>query len=296
MEDDARVLIPDSLRELIDDGIIQEVLRPLKSGKEASVFVVVAEDRLCAAKVYKDAERRTFRQRQDYVEGRKIGDSRAQRAMDRGSRFGKKQSEAAWQTAEARAMGRLHAAGVRVPRVLASADGVLVMDLVVDAAGDPARQIAHARYTHQQAIATHGIIIREVMRMLCAGLIHADLSEFNILDAADGPMIIDVPQAVEAAQNNNAKRMLVRDVDNVTRFFAKFAPELRRTRYADEMWLLYQHTSLRPDTRLTGRFQAATHVVNTDIILREIQAAKEEAAKREEIRQARQNKTRRPGV
>ncbi|MBA2479590.1 MAG: serine protein kinase RIO [Planctomycetes bacterium] len=282
--------IPQPLQDLIDDGVVQEVVRPLKSGKEASVYLVWAEDRQCAAKVYKEAKQRNFRQRQDYVEGRRVGDSRQQRAMDKGSRFGKQQTEAAWQTAEARAMARLHAAGVRVPRVLACGEGCLVMDLVTDARGDPAPQLAHVHFNRVDALRTHGILMREVARMLCAGLVHADLSEFNILQSADGPMIIDVPQAVEAARNNNAKRMLTRDVDNVTRFLGKFAPEVRRTQYAQEMWLLYTNSSLRPDSPLTGRFQAATNIVNTDIILREIQAAKEEAARREEIRVARSQK------
>ncbi|MBA3707925.1 MAG: serine protein kinase RIO [Planctomycetes bacterium] len=289
------MLIPQNLRDLIAQGLIQDVLRPLKSGKEAAVFVVLHEGQERAAKVYKAAERRNFRARADYVEGRRVGDSRQQRAMDRGSKFGKQQSEAAWQTAEARAMARLYAAGVRVPKVLGSADGCLVMDLVVDANGDPAPQLAHSRFTHHEALKVHALLMRQVALMLCAGLIHADLSEFNILHAADGPMIIDVPQAVEAARNNNAKRMLIRDVDNVTRFLAKFAPEIRRTEYAQEMWLLYQNSSLRPDSPLTGRFKAATNIVNTDIILREIQAAKEEAARREEIKQARGDKSRRGG-
>jgi RIO kinase 1 len=278
---------PQPLLDLIDDGLVQEIVRPLKSGKEASVYIVVADGRYCAAKVYKDAARRNFRQRQDYVEGRRVGDSRQQRAMNRGSRFGKQQSEAAWQTAEARAMARLHAAGVRVPRVIASADGVLVMDLVVDAHGDPAPQLAHVHLSRDAAARMHALLMKQVSLMLCAGLVHADLSEFNILAAADGPMIIDVPQAVEAVQNNNAKRLLTRDLDNVTRFLARFAPEVRRGQYAQEMWLLFQKSALKPDTVLTGRFQAATAAVDAEIILREVRAAKEEAAKREQVRQVR---------
>ncbi len=281
------MLIPDRLRDLIDEGIIDEVVRPLKSGKEAAVFVVIAEGEYRAAKVYKDVKLRNFRQRQDYVEGRQVGDSRKQRAMDKGSRFGKQLREQAWQTSEATAMSRLHAAGVRVPRVHASAEGVLVMDLVVDAEGNPAPQLAHARFTRDDALRCHGIVIRQIALMLCAGLIHADLSEFNILQAADGPMVIDLPQAVEATRNNNAKRMLLRDVANITRFFARYAPEVRRGDYGQEMWLLLENSALRPDSPLTGRFQAARQAVDTDVVLREIHAAKEEAAKREEIRQAR---------
>jgi RIO kinase 1 len=293
-EDRAEMLIPESLRALLDDGSIQEVVRQLKSGKEASVFVVVADGQTVAAKVYKRLEQRNFRARQDYVEGRQAGGSREQRAMDKGSRFGRKKSEEAWQDAEAAAMRRLHAAGVRVPRALANSDGVLLMDLVRGRDGEPAPQIAAARYDRDQALRMHRAIMQQVAAMLCAGLVHADLSEFNILAAADGPMIIDLPQAVDAARNNNAKRMLVRDVANVTRFFARFAPELRRTDYGNEMWLLNEHQALRPDTPLTGKFQAARGAVDAQLVLRAIDDAKREAAKREEIRQFREQKRRTP--
>ncbi len=279
--------IPDALRELLDQGLIQQILRQLKSGKEASVFIVVADDHECAAKVYKRLEARNFRQRQDYVEGRQSGDSREQRAMDRGSRFGKRKAEEAWQQSEATAMRRLHAAGVHIPRPLASHDGVLLMDLVLDARGEPAPQIAAWRWDRAQAVRLHSEIMHQVAAMLRSGLVHADLSEFNILAAASGPIIIDLPQAVDAVANNNAKRLLIRDVANVTRFFARFAPELRRTDYANEMWLLQQNGELRPDTRLTGRFQAARGAVDAQLVLRAIEDAKRDAAKREEIRRAR---------
>jgi RIO kinase 1 len=284
------MLVPDSLRELLDLGTIQQVLRQLKSGKEASVYVVLAEGEVCAAKVYKRIEARTFRQRQDYVEGRQSGDTREQRAMDRGSRFGKRKREEAWQDAEAAAMRRLFAAGVRIPRPIANHDGVLLMDLVRDAGGEPAPQIAAARYDRQQALRMHSAIVHQVAAMLRAGLVHADLSEFNILSAADGPIIIDLPQAVDATVNNNAKRLLIRDVANVTRFFARFAPELRRTDYANEMWLLNQNQALRPDTRLTGRFQVAREAVDAQIVLRAIEDAKRDAAKREEVKRWREER------
>ncbi len=286
------MLVPDSLREMLDLGTIQRVLRQLKSGKEASVFVVVAEDRECAAKVYKRIEARTFRQRQDYVEGRQAADSREQRAMDRGSRFGKQKREEAWQNAEAAAMRRLAAAGVRIPRLIANHEGVLLMDLVRDAAGEPAPQIAAGRYDRGEALRQHYAIVHQVAAMLRAGLVHADLSEFNILSAADGPTIIDLPQAVDATANNNAKRLLVRDVANITRFFARFAPELKRTDYANEMWLLYENQALRPDTRLTGRFHQAREAVDAQVVLRAIEEAKQEAAKREEVRQWREEQKR----
>jgi RIO kinase 1 len=284
------MLIPDVLRVLIDEGFVQQVIRPLKSGKEAAVFLVVVDEQVCAAKVYKQVQLRNFRQRQDYVEGRQSGNSRDQRAMDRGTRFGKQKREEAWQNAEGEAMRKLHAAGVRIPRPHGNHDGVLLMDLVRARNGDPAPQIAAGRYDRPTAVRLHREIMQQVARMLCTGLVHADLSEFNILDAADGPVIIDFPQAVDAARNNNAKRLLLRDVANVTRFFARFAPELRRTDYGQEMWLLNEQSMLRPDSPLTGRFQAARGVVDAQIVLQAIEDAKRDAAKREEVRRWREEK------
>jgi RIO kinase 1 len=277
---------------MIEDGFIQHVLRPLKSGKEAEVFIVESQGEICAAKVYKEAHRRNFRHRQDYVEGRRSGDSRQDRAQERGSRFGKQQRETAWQSAEADAMRKLNAAGVRVPRLRQQGDGVILMDLILGADGHPAPQLSTRHYHRDQALKWHHLLVGQVARMLCAGVIHGDLSEYNILQAADGPLIIDFPQATDAARNSNAKRLLLRDVANLTRFFARFAPELRRSEYGHEMWLLYERTSLRPDTPLTGRFAAARGVVDTHVILREIAAAKEEAAKREEIKAIREEERR----
>lgn len=279
--------IPEGLLALIDDGVIESVVRQLKSGKEASVFIVTVAGRQAAAKVYKNAEHRAFRQRADYVEGRRVGDSRSQRAMDRGSRFGKQQQEKQWRGSEASAMRRLHEAGVRVPRVHANADGIVIMDLVADARGEPAPQLAQVRWHRDHAVRAFHEVIRQIQLMLCAGLIHGDLSEYNILLAPDGPVIIDLPQAVEAARNSQAKRLLLRDVANIVRFFSRWAPELRRTSYGDEMWLLLEHAALTPETPLTGKHQAARHVADTAIVLREIAAAKAEAAKREEIQRAR---------
>lgn len=281
------MLLPDPLRNLIDDGVVQQVLRPLKSGKEASLFVVRVADRICAAKVYKEAKHRSFRQRQDYVEGRQVRNTRLQRAMDGGSSFGRQQREAVWQHAEADALGKLLAVGVRVPRVIQRAESVLIMDLVCDRYGEPAPQMAMLRYTRNDAIGAHLHLMHEIARMLCAGVIHGDLSEYNILSAAAGLTIIDLPQAVDAASNTGAKRLLLRDVGNISRFFSRFAPELRRTSFGEEMWLLHEQSVLRPDTPLTGRFQAARGHVDEQIVLREIAAAKADAAKRAEIAQAR---------
>lgn len=278
------MLIPDPLRDLLEQGTVRQVLRQLKSGKEASVYVVEAEGGLCAAKVYKRLEARNFRRRDDYVEGRRSADSREQRAMDRGSRFGRRKREESWQNAECDAMRRLFAGGVRIPRPYANHDGVLLMDLVRDASGAPAPQIAAGRYDRVRALALHRAVMHQVAAMLRCGLVHADLSEFNILAAADGPVIIDLPQAVDAAANPQAKRLLLRDVANITRFFGRFAPDLRRTAYGDEMWLLHQNGDLRPETVLTGRFQAAREAVDARLVLQAIEDAKRDAARREEVR------------
>ena len=278
------MLLPDRLRALLDEGFIQDVHRPLKSGKEASVFVVTFEDRVCAAKVYKDLNKRNFRNRHDYLDGRQSGNSRTQRAMASGSRFGKQQSEEAWQSTEAKAMTALAAAGVRIPKVHQHLDGVIIMDLVLDARGEPAPQLGMCHFARDEAIRLHRLLMDQIKRMLCAGLVHGDLSEYNVLLAADGPVIIDLPQAVDATRNNNAKRILLRDVASLTRFFSRFAPELRHTAYGDELWLLLENAALTPETPLTGRFQVAREAVDAQIVLREIAAAKAEAAKRAEVK------------
>jgi RIO kinase 1 len=290
------MLIPDGLKALVDDGFIQEIIRPLKSGKEASVFLVMVDGHVCAAKVYKAIQQRNFRQRQDYVEGRQSGNSRDQRAMDRGTRFGKQKREEEWQNAEADAMRKLHAAGVRVPRPHGNHDGILLMDLVTYRDGQPAPQIAAGRFDRTAAVQFHRLIMQEIAKMLCLGVVHGDLSEFNILEAHDGPIIIDFPQAVDATRNNNAKRLLLRDIANVTRFFSRFAPELQRTAYGDEMWLLNEQRLLKPDTALTGKFQAARGVVDTQIVLQAIEDAKRDAAKREEVKRWREEKKRQQPV
>lgn len=287
------MLIPEPLQTLLDEGIVSRVLRQLKSGKEASLYVVEADGVVCAAKVYKEASQRAFRQRADYTEGRKVRDSRAQRAMDQGSSFGRKQREEAWQHSEADALDRLTGlSGVRVPKVLQRCERVLLMDLVCDADGEPAPQLAMLRFSREEAYKAHEALIYQIARMLCAGIVHADLSEYNVLLSSIGLVVIDFPQAVDAASNTNAKRLLVRDVASVTRFFAGFAPELRRSEYGQEMWLLYEQSALRPDSVLTGRFQAARGRVDEQIVLREIAEAKADAAKRAAIAEARGKKPR----
>ena len=272
---------PRRLQSLIDEGLIDLVVRQLMSGKEATVYVVRCGDETRCAKIYKEATQRSFRQAVDYTENRKVKNTRQARAMAKGTRFGRQAQEAAWQSAEVDALYRLAAAGVRVPQPFNFHDGVLLMELVVDAQGDAAPRLNDLVFTPEQAKAHHATLIAEVVRMLCAGLIHGDLSEFNILMAGDGPVIIDLPQAVDAAGNNHAQRMLLRDVANLRDFFGKFAPELLGTDYGPEIWTLYQTGLLATDVPLTGHFDRKTAAVDLGGVLREIDDARsEEAARR----------------
>jgi RIO kinase 1 len=272
---------PRRLQSLIDEGLIDLVVRQLMSGKEATVYVVRCGDETRCAKIYKEATQRSFRQAVDYTENRKVKNTRQARAMAKGTRFGRQAQEAAWQSAEVDALYRLAAAGVRVPQPFNFHDGVLLMELVVDAQGDAAPRLNDLVFTPEQAKAHHATLIAEVVRMLCAGLIHGDLSEFNILMAGDGPVIIDLPQAVDAAGNNHAQRMLLRDVANLRDFFGKFAPELLSTHYGPEIWTLYQSGLLSTELTLTGHFDRKTAAVDLGGVLREIDDARsEEAARR----------------
>ena len=231
---------PTRLEALVRDGLIDEVLRPLKSGKEAAVYVVRSEGEIRCAKVYKDASQRSFQQQTVYQEGRKVRNSRQARAMQKGSRFGEKQQEAAWQNAEVEALYQLAAVGVRVPKPYNFIEGVLLMELVTDADGNAAPRLNDLDLSREQALEYHAILIKEVVRMLCAGLVHGDLSEYNILIDTHGPVVIDLPQAVNAAANNNAAQMLERDVNNLANYFGQFASELLTTQYGKEIWKLYQ--------------------------------------------------------
>ena len=272
---------PKRLQALLDEGLIDTVVRQLMSGKEAMVYVVRRGDETLCAKVYKEATQRSFRQAVDYTENRRVKNSRQQRAMAKGTRFGRQAQEAAWQSAEVDALYRLAAAGVRVPRPHNFHDGVLLMELVADAQGDAAPRLNDVAFTPEQARAHHASLIAEVGRMLCAGVVHGDLSEFNILLADDGPVIIDLPQAVDAAGNNHACRMLLRDVDNLRGFFGAHAPELLKTEYGPEIWALYQRGVLLPDSRLTGRYAHRHGTVDLVSVMREIDDARaEEAARR----------------
>src|SRR5438034_7004582 len=249
---------PPRLQSLIEEGLIDTVVRQLMSGKEAMVFVVRCGDETRCAKVYKEATHRSFRQAVDYTENRKVKNTRQARAMAKGPRFGRQAQESAWQSAEVDALYRLAAAGVRVPKPLNFHDGVLLMELVTDEDGAAAPRLNDVAFTAEQARAHHTALLREVVRMLCAGLVHGDLSEFNILLAADGPVIIDLPQAIDAAGNNHAQRMLLRDVENLRVFFGRFAPDLLATQFGAEIWALYTRGVLQPATPLTGQFQERT--------------------------------------
>lgn len=247
--------IPEALLPLVDDGVIEEVLRPLMSGKEAQVWLVRARGRVAVAKSYKEAAQRSFQNRADYLEGRKVRNSRTARAIAKKSRFGREQLEEGWKTAEVDALTRLRAGGVRVPEVIDFADGVLVMELVVDRDGHPAPRLCDVDLRPGEAKALFGRLLQEVVRMLCAGVVHGDLSDFNVLLAADGPVIIDFPQWSDAAHNAHARRLLVRDVDNLQAFLGRHAPDLERRPYGEQMWELYGRGRLLPDTELDGRWR-----------------------------------------
>jgi RIO kinase 1 len=271
---------PPRLQPLIEEGLIDTVVRQLMSGKEATVYVVRCGDDTRCAKVYKEATHRSFRQAVDYTENRKVKNSRQARAMAKGTKFGREAQEAAWQSAEVDALYRLAAAGVRVPKPYNFLDGVLLMELVADEHGDAAPRLNDVVFTPEQALAHHATLLREVVRMLCAGVVHGDLSEFNILLSSTGPVIIDLPQAVDAAGNNHAQRMLLRDVGNLRDFFGRFAPELLRSDYGHEMWALYEKGLLTLDSPLTGRFKHATGPVDLGGVMREIDDTREEEAMR----------------
>jgi RIO kinase 1 len=267
---------PKRLQPLIAEGLIDSVVRQLMSGKEAAVYVVRSGAETLCAKVYKEATQRSFRQAVDYTENRKVKNTRQARAMAKGTRFGRQATEAAWQSAEVDALYRLAAAGVRVPRPHNFHDGVLLMELVVDANGSAAPRLNDVALTPDEARAHHATLLVEVVRMLCAGIVHGDLSEFNVLLAADGPVVIDLPQAVDAAGNNHARRMLLRDVSNLASFFGRIAPELLQARYGPEIWDLYQRGLLRPDLVLTGRFERESKPADVGSVMREIDDARAE--------------------
>ncbi|EMP56605.1 RIO1 family protein [Marinobacter santoriniensis NKSG1] len=271
---------PKRLQSLADDGLIDEVIAQLMSGKEAQVYVVRSHGELCCAKVFKEAKQRSFKQAVEYQEGRKVRNSRRARAMSKKTRYGQKEQEEAWLNAEVDALYRLADAGVRVPKPRGFIDGVLLMEMITDAEGNAAPRLDDVTLTPDQARRYYDKIIRDVVRMLSAGLIHGDLSEFNVLLAPDGPVIIDLPQAVNAAGNNSAERMFERDVNNMRRYFGRFAPELLATDYGKEIWALYEAGDLHPDSTLTGCFEHDTHSADVNELMAIIDDAKEEEFER----------------
>jgi RIO kinase 1 len=264
--------IPKCFDTLVLNGFVDDVVRQLMSGKEADVYVVLSHGEIRCAKVYKEAEKRSFSQQAQYQEGRKTRNSRQARAMGKNTRFGRKEQEGAWQTTEVETLSRLADAGVRVPKMFNYTDGILLMELVVDEHGNPAPRLNDLRLTAEQARDFHRTIINQIVLMLCAGTIHGDLSEYNVLAGADGLVIIDLPQAIDAASNNNAGRMLERDVTNMTTYFGRFAPELLDSDYGKEIWKLYASGQLSPATKLSGQFTPCAKPADVRGVMREIDA------------------------
>ncbi len=267
---------PKRLEALVHEGLIDAVLRQLMSGKEATVYVVRCGHELRCAKVYKDANKRNFRQAALYQEGRKIKNSREARAMEKGTRYGRKAQEEAWQSVEVDTLYRLIAAGVRVPRPYAFFQGVVLMELLIDAEGNAAPRLNDLFLSREVALAYHAILIRQIVRMLCAGVIHGDLSEYNVLVDRDGPVIIDLPQAVDAAGNNNAASMLQRDAANITAYFSRFAPALAVTQFGKEIWALYERGALHEEIELTGQVPTETRIADVASVMREISEVRAE--------------------
>ena len=272
---------PKRIAPLVEDGLVDEVIRQLMSGKEATVYVVRCGDEIRCAKVYKEAEKRSFRQSTDYTEGRRVKNSRRARAMEKGSSYGRKAQEEAWQSAEVDALYRLAAAGVRVPTPYNFHEGVLLMELLTDSAGNAAPRLNDLALGAEVARDYHSALIAQVVRMLCAGIIHGDLSEYNVLVDSHGPVIIDLPQAINASANNQAQQLLLRDVQNLAAYFGQFAPELLGTDYGNEIWSLFQSGQLSPESVLTGRFERVEKSIDLNGVMREIS----DTLKEEEARQ-----------
>lgn len=268
------------IEPLIEDGLVDEVIRSLMSGKEAQVYLVRCGQEIRCAKVYKEVADRSFKKSVLYSEGRKLRNSRRQRAIEKRSKFGRDQQEVVWQRAEVDALYLLAEAGVRVPKAYGFFDGVLLMELITDADGDVAPRLNDISMSAEQAVKDHATVMNYVLRMLCVGLVHGDLSEFNVLQNEEGPVIIDLPQAVNAAGNNNAKGMLQRDVGNITQYYSQFAPELLETHYAEEIWDLHEKGELQPDFKLTGEFAFSTKAADVDGVLHLIDVAFEEEQER----------------
>jgi RIO kinase 1 len=279
--------IPKRFNPLIEDGLVDEVLSQLMSGKEATVYMVRCGESICCAKVYKEASKRSFKKAALYQEGRKVRNTRRARAMQKSSKFGRKQQEEIWHSAEVDALYLLAAAGVRVPEPYGCYDGILLMELITDEEGYVAPRLNDVEISAEIAREDHKIMMNYIKLMLCAGVIHGDLSEFNVLLDEHGPVIIDLPQAVNATTNNNAQSMLIRDVENITAYYSQFAPQLSKTLYAQEMWELFENGELTPESELTGLFEESQEEADVDLVLQEIKEAyKEEQQRLERIKDA----------
>jgi RIO kinase 1 len=265
--------IPKRIKPLVEDGLVDEVIRPLMSGKEADVFIVRCGGDLRCAKIYKEVDKRGFKQATQYQEGRKVRNSRRARAMEKGSRYGRKEQEQVWQNTEVDALFRLARVGVRVPKAYGCFDGVLLMELICDEQGIEAPRLNDVTMSAEQAIEDHKLMMRYVVRMLCEGLVHSDLSEFNVLVDDYGPVIIDLPQVVNAAANNHAERLLTRDVHNITAYYGLYASEILDSRYAEEIWALYEAGELHPEVPLSGEFDAIERDSDVDAVIEEIKQA-----------------------
>ncbi len=272
--------VPKQLKDLIADGLVDEVLRQLMSGKEATIYIVRCGSEIRCAKVYKDTSKRSFKKAVQYREGRHVRNSRRGRAMAKRSKFGKKEQEEIWQHAEADALHLLAHAGVRVPQPYGCVDGVMLMELITDAEGRVAPRLNDVTMTPEQARKDHATVMTEIVRMLCAGIVHGDLSEFNVLQDETGPVIIDLPQAVNAAGNNNAQAMLARDANNMTSYYGRFAPDLLKSKHAKEIWAHYEAGTLAPDTQLTGRFKESKKKADVKGVLNEVEYAAKENQER----------------
>jgi len=279
--------IPKRLKPLVEDGLIDAVIRPLMSGKEADVFIVRCGSEIRCAKIYKEADKRGFKQATQYQEGRKVRNSRRARAMEKSSRYGRREQEQAWQNTEVDALYRLARADVRVPKPYGCFDGVLLMELICDDEGFEAPRLNDVGMSSTQAVEDHLLMMRYIVRMLCEGLVHGDLSEFNVLVDDYGPVIIDLPQVIDAAANNHAERFFTRDVNKITGYYGLFCPEILNTRYAEEIWALYEAGELHPEIELSGEYSTVEIDADVDAVLEEIkQAMLEEEQRLERLAEA----------
>ena len=268
--------LPKALEGMVRDGLIDEVVKRLASGKEADIYVVYSQGQYRCAKVYKDITKRNFKKQATYQEGRKTRNSRKARAMEKHTKYGRKEMESSWQNAEVDALYKVAETGARVPEPFYCMDGVLLMELVIGPDGDVAPRLHDLALTEDQAMEYYSALIVDVMKMLCAGIVHADLSEYNVLVDEFGPIIIDLPQAVDATSNNNAADFLIRDLNNLRDYFSQYAPELKATEFGQEMWAIYKAGDLTPETPLTGQFKRSTKEINVKNVMEAIDEAREE--------------------